>query len=111
MINMNDKLITVSVVSFAVIFFGVGVYRVIEFKDIGLGETQRKILVCLHIIGCALFSVALASVALWPEQTHRNIILFVLGLGFLAPGQFTAGLRRRSLAAKESQGPKVKGKF
>jgi hypothetical protein len=98
---MDSEFFKWGVVAFAVAFFGVGVYRVVEFHGIGLSGRMRLLLTALHTLGCAFFASTLVTAVYLPDDRKLSMVLFVLALGFLAPGQFTVGMRIRSRASSQ----------
>src|ERR1700757_5266709 len=92
---------------FAVVFFVVGVLRIVEFKAAGISEGVRWILIPLHVLGCAAFSGSIALLALGMDQTHRTWMtgLFFSAVFLLFPIQIYVGIKRR-IQSKSEPSPK-----
>ena len=94
--------VEIAAIAFSLVFLVVGILRTVEFSGIGLPIAKRRVLVSLHVIGCLLFSSALAQVALDVHEKHRTLAfcLFVAALVLLAPGQITIAIHRRRATGK-----------
>jgi hypothetical protein len=88
---------TLAVLIFSLVFFGVGITRVVEFKGIGLSSTKRSIFTIAHIIGCLLFSLALMLLAIDVTKLRLDIMGVLVGvsLALLFPVHIYLGLLRR----------------
>src|SRR3978361_2301283 len=88
---------TNALIVFAVIFFIVGVFRIVEFKEAGISKFQRLFLVPLHISGCAVFAGAIALLGLDPGQKHMTLmtILFFSGFLLLVPIHIYVAIKRK----------------
>jgi len=88
--------ISIAIYAFAVAFFCVGVWRTVEFAGIGLSSGKRVLFSILHVIGTALFSTAIVIGGLDVAKYRTAMyVCFIVALVFLAPGQFTIGMKRR----------------
>ncbi len=87
----------IAVVAFAIVFFGVGVARLVEFRDVGLSKFQRRTLMAFHLIGAALFSTAMALFGLDLTQQHKPVMysIFASGVVILFPVHIYVAFRRR----------------
>jgi hypothetical protein len=90
---------SVLLVAFSVVFCAVGIYRAVEFLGLGLRPLPRRLLIASHVLGCVLFSVALAWTGLDQRQLHKPEItrIFFTGLALLLPVQIYIGIKRRIL--------------
>jgi len=82
---------------FAIVFFGVGVFRITEFEGIGLARRTRLSFCVAHIIGCILFSWAVGLLAIDPGKVHRTLmtVIFFSAIVILFPLHIYVGLRRK----------------
>lgn len=92
-----------ALMAFAVVFFVVGVLRVVEFKAAGISPLQRKILIPLHIVGSFNFSGAIVLLAIDPSQTHKTLmsVLFFSGVLILFPMHIYLAIKRKILLSKK----------
>lgn len=83
--------------AFSAVFLVVGVLRVVEFMDVGLSRAARNILIVVHLIGCLLFSAAMAMFAIDARQEHKTLMygFFMGGLLTLFPIHIYVALKRR----------------
>ncbi len=93
----------VAITLFAIAFIITGFFRTVEFQGIGLKPSNRRILITLHCLGVLLFASALFLSVAQAAGDLRTVmfVLFVLALGFFAPGQFVIGMaQKRALESK-----------
>lgn len=90
---------------FALAFFGVGVYRVVEFSGLGLSPTKRVVLTTGHVLGCVLFSSSIAALGIDSRRELQQLTgtLLFSGMLILFPIHIYIGLRRRILAKKQQE--------
>ena len=79
------------------LFFVVGIFRIVEFKAAGIDGLQRKILIPLHILGCAAFSATMVLLGTGMDQTHKTLMtsLFFSAVLILFPIQIYVGIKRK----------------
>ncbi len=87
---------------FAVVFFIVGCFRIVEFKAAGVSLGQRRFLVPLHILGCFCFAGALFLLGYDAAQTQKLgiQILFAAGVLILFPLHIYVAVKRRIRISK-----------
>ena len=97
LIDRLPNLLNPALIAFAVIFFGVGCFRIVEFKAAGINVFQRRILIPLHVLGCACFAGAMALFALDPQFKQKLLMqsLFIAAVLILFPSQIYVALKRR----------------
>jgi hypothetical protein len=90
---------------FALAFFGVGVYRVVEFSGLGLNPTKRVVLTVGHVLGCLLFSSSIAVLGIDSKRELHQITgtLLFSGMLVLFPIHIYVGLKRRILLKKQQE--------
>jgi hypothetical protein len=89
---------------FAIVFWVIGSLRVSEFNNIGLSKNAKAGLGAIHLIGTALFSIALGLLALDIEHAFNNLISysFVIAVFILFPLHIYIAIRRRLHAKQET---------
>lgn len=89
----------IGLILFAVVFLGVGIWRIVEFSGLGIPEMKRMSLVSFHLMGCLFFSVALVIIALDHREAYRihSTTLFVLSIIQLFPVHIYTAIKRRAL--------------
>jgi hypothetical protein len=101
---MINQIESVAIIVFAILFIGVGLYRLVEFKGVGLPVGKQRWLMALHVTGTLLFGVAFISTT-FPVSDSQRIIMFscfIAALIFIAPGQFTLGMIHRRVNEKRA---------
>jgi hypothetical protein len=85
--------------TFATIFFIVGILRLVEFEGLGLSKITKRCIIALHILGSLSFSVTLSLVGLEAHQNHKVMILgfFIISILILFPIQIYIGIKRKIL--------------
>jgi hypothetical protein len=104
---------------FAVLFFGVGCTRYVEFTNVGFKELTRKLLITAHFIGCFLFSAAMVLVATDqnvhdpdPERKKITYVVFASSLAILFPVHIYLGIKRRiRLIDAQNRAERAEGKL
>jgi uncharacterized membrane protein len=99
-----NQLLVFAVVAFAAVFLVVGIFRVVEFTDIGLKPATQYALMAAHVLGCILFSMALALTE-WqvlPDQKKLTSYLFFGGVLLLFPIHIYLGIKRKIRASSSS---------
>lgn len=98
-------ILTYALVAFSIIFFGVGLIRVVEFKAAGVPTRRQKPLMVLHILGCVTFAATLILLAIDPGQEYKTwtTVLFFSSIGILFPVHIYVGICRKILISSQAQ--------
>jgi hypothetical protein len=70
-------------VAFTLIFFSVGLYRIVEFFGLGLKPRLQKALIGLHVVGLVFFSLATLLFGIDSKSLHTTLVGVILGLSML----------------------------
>jgi uncharacterized membrane protein len=99
-----NQLLVFAVVAFAAVFLVVGIFRVVEFTDIGLKPATQYTLMAAHVVGCILFSMALALTEwqILPDQKKITSCLFFGGVLLLFPIHIYLGIKRKIRASSSN---------
>ena len=89
---------------FALVFLVGGMMRIVEFNGLGLGRFLKPTLIAAHILGCLLFSsaIALAGIDIHQERPMYMRVFILSSLGILLPVHIFLGLKRR-IALRDAQ--------
>ena len=88
---------SIAALVFGLVFFIVGLSRVVEFTGIGLSDLQRHVFSLAHIVGCVLFFMAFVLLAIDVQNRHKDLLSKVLfsALAIFFPVHIYIGLKRR----------------
>jgi hypothetical protein len=89
--------LTIALTGFAILFFGVGIFRVVEFNGVGLRKNVRGALIVLHLFGCLFFSAAMVVLGIDGDRRLNSLMtsLLVSGVLLLFPIHIFLALKRR----------------
>jgi len=84
-------------VLFAIAFLVGGIFRIVEFNDVTMTRGQRRFAIVAHVLGCILFSAAIALGSIDTHQDEKAFTMgfFIFSLAFLFPVQIYLNLKRR----------------
>ncbi len=87
----------VGLLTFAIIFFIVGVTRVVEFKDLDFSSGPRRTLMAIHVGGTLCFSLALILLMADPALELSSVTqgLFLAAVFSLFPLHIYLAIRRK----------------
>lgn len=71
------------ILAFALAFFVVGLFRVVEFNDKGFGSAKRITMIAIHLVGALLAAVAMGLFGLDTAARHTKEIGALLGAAFV----------------------------
>jgi hypothetical protein len=94
---------TIALYVFAVLFFVVGVSRVVEFSNIGIKTGVKRVLVAAHVVGCALFCGVFVAFARETRPTTLVGALLGASLAILFPVHIYVGIKRRITIRDQSE--------
>jgi hypothetical protein len=94
---MSFQFFSIALVIFAVVFLGVGIFRVVEITSLELRKNLTRILIVFHIVGCLLFSAALGLMAMDSNYKKTYLVgkMLFAGLILLLPVHIFVGVKRR----------------
>lgn len=81
----------------AIVFLVGGIFRVVELNDVPMTRGQKRFASVAHVLGCILFSAALALLSVDIDHAEKKFTygFFLFGLAFLFPVQIFLNLKRR----------------
>jgi hypothetical protein len=97
-------MLKIALIIFAVLFFIVGLFRVVEFKAAGVSERARRFLIPLHVLGTLLLSGAMLVFAMDERQLQQKILLWLFfgGVGILCPLHIYVAIKRKIKISRNS---------
>jgi hypothetical protein len=83
--------------AFSIVFMLTAIFRVVEFKAVGLSLRARQYLIPLHIVGCLAFSASLVMLVTDVTQSYKpwTSAFFFTGVLILFPLHIYLAIKRK----------------